>query len=210
MAATKVKLPLPVDLTGLAWTSLRHDLKLEGYGIVWALLNRLAAAPGYSIPLHLVPTIAADMQVAERTVMEVITKYGIFQFDEHNMWYPELMPASKKQKASEPVLVSISKKDYTVKQIASHTAFNEFLRENCPRVSQMAKQMTIDEYLKMVQSFPRDAITKTLRQMENYKPLLTKYVSVYLTLINWTKNNGAAQELSEADKKLLSKRTGTS
>ena len=52
----------------------------------------------------------------------------------------------------------------------------------------MKKPFTIDEYLKLRETINRETLTKLLTAMENRADLHKKYVSAYLTIINWSKN----------------------
>lgn len=61
------------------------------------------------------------------------------------------------------------------------------IRENYPTISKLKKQLTVEEAEKICSSFPADVINSVLDNMENYKPLLQKYVSVSGTLTNWCK-----------------------
>lgn len=185
-ATKQVKIPLPVDLTDYGWTMLRHDFKVEGYGMVWLLLNRLASAPQYKLPHTLLSTIAAEHLIPEKHLNSVILSYGIFSYDETHFWYADMVP--RQQKSIEPVeKATATVENYSEAEQASFQKFNAFLKANCPRVCQMQKQITIREYIKLIQSKKRDQIIKTLTDMENWKPLLSKRVSVYLTILTWTR-----------------------
>jgi uncharacterized protein YdaU (DUF1376 family) len=60
-----------------------------------------------------------------------------------------------------------------------------FIRDNCPQVSKLKKQITAEECEKLLSKFNNTEIADTLVAMENFKQLTSKYVSVYLTLNNW-------------------------
>jgi hypothetical protein len=60
-----------------------------------------------------------------------------------------------------------------------------FIRDNCPQVSKLKKQITADECEKLLSKFNNTQVADTLVAMENFKQLNSKYVSVYLTLNNW-------------------------
>jgi hypothetical protein len=59
----------------------------------------------------------------------------------------------------------------------------QWVRENCPRVSKLKKQLTFDEAQKIASEFNIDLIHAKLLAMENKAKL--DYVSVNLTLRNW-------------------------
>jgi hypothetical protein len=60
-----------------------------------------------------------------------------------------------------------------------------YIKDNCPQVSRLKKQMTAEECEKLLTKFTNSQIADTLLAMENFKQLTSKYVSVYLTLNNW-------------------------
>lgn len=60
-----------------------------------------------------------------------------------------------------------------------------YIRDNCPQVSRLKKQMTAEECDKLLAKYTNSQIADTLLAMENFKQLTSKYVSVYLTLNNW-------------------------
>ena len=61
--------------------NLRMDLWWEGYGIYWALVERLASHQG-ELKFSSIKSIAYDMQCDNSVITDVITKYNLFIFDE--------------------------------------------------------------------------------------------------------------------------------
>ena len=49
----------------------------------------------------------------------------------------------------------------------------------------LQQQFTEDQYEKLRQEFSGEEMKEILTQMNNYKPLLSKYVSAYETCRNW-------------------------
>lgn len=68
----------------------------------------------------------------------------------------------------------------------SYKKFNDWLKENTPRVLELKTQISIENFIKLKKAYP-DMIqpVKTLKSMHNYKPLTKNYVDVYLTLKKW-------------------------
>lgn len=60
-----------------------------------------------------------------------------------------------------------------------------YIRDNCPQVSKLKKQISSDECEKLLSKFTNQQIAEVLMRMENFKQLASKYISVYLTLNNW-------------------------
>jgi hypothetical protein len=85
-------------------------------------------------------------------------------------------------------------------------AFVDWVTKFAPRVNQMKQPITIDEYFKLKQKVSREVITKVLTAMQNRGDLLKKYVSAYLTILNWAsreteslkpESNGTASSVNE-------------
>lgn len=72
-----------------------------------------------------------------------------------------------------------------------------FILDNCPRVSKLERQLTVDEEKSLRASFHDLLIKRKLFAMENKKNL-DQYNSVYLTLQDWCSNDFVAQKNGEA------------
>ena len=60
-----------------------------------------------------------------------------------------------------------------------------YIRDKFPQVSKLKKQMSAEECEKLLTKFTNEQVANTLKQMENFKQLPAKYISVYLTINNW-------------------------
>jgi hypothetical protein len=67
--------------------------------------------------------------------------------------------------------------------------FLEWAEENAPNVLKMKEPLTEEQFLKLKAKYHHTFMTDLLGRMHNYKPLLTKYQSTYLTFLNWAKQN---------------------
>lgn len=63
----------------------------------------------------------------------------------------------------------------------------KYVQENFPRISKLESQLTEKECVSLLEKYSKEDIKSVLEEMENYKALNKKYVSVYRTLINWLK-----------------------
>lgn len=78
---------------------------------------------------------------------------------------------------------------YSTEQIASFNRFSSWIDDNAPRVAQMQKPFTIQEYLLLTaEGWTADSIVKVLTNMQNWKPLLQKNISAFLTAQKWLQN----------------------
>jgi hypothetical protein len=68
---------------------LRHQLGMEGYGIYWFLIEKLADAGG-KMPLELIPILAMQMQSSDTKVKGVITQFDLFSIVEGEFWSERL------------------------------------------------------------------------------------------------------------------------
>ena len=94
----------------------------------------------------------------------------------------------KVNKSKEKEGVAPTGSTHTPDQIELFNQFSDWLGKHFPRVTKMKKPITIDEYLKLRETINRETLTKLLTAMENRADLHKKYVSAYLTIINWSKN----------------------
>lgn len=65
--------------------------------------------------------------------------------------------------------------------------FKDWQKKNSPRVLDMKEPFTLEQYLEIKTKYTPEKLKEILVDMHNYKPLLTKNISAYLTLLNWAK-----------------------
>ena len=68
---------------------LRQQLGMEGVGIYWYIIERLAQAGG-KLPLRIAPVLAMQMQVTESKVNTVISNYELFTVEEKEFFSQRL------------------------------------------------------------------------------------------------------------------------
>lgn len=64
---------------------LRQQLGMEGYGIFWYLVEKLANAGG-ELPLNITPVLSMQMQVPEIKVKAVIESFGLFEIKDNTFF----------------------------------------------------------------------------------------------------------------------------
>ena len=62
-----------------------------------------------------------------------------------------------------------------------------WIEENLQSVRKISAQLTSKQAQELLDEYPIEKVKEILKAMENYKPLLSKYKSVNLTLRNWIK-----------------------
>jgi hypothetical protein len=60
---------------------LIDDLGMEGYGIFWALIEKLRAEKDYTLPLSICGRFARRWATSEAKIQTVVTNYGLFEID---------------------------------------------------------------------------------------------------------------------------------
>lgn len=78
---------------------------------------------------------------------------------------------------------------YTQEDKDRFKAFQDWVQRKAPNVCKMKEPFTIDQYIKLKELYTQPQVQDLLMKMHNYKPLLTKNISAYLTLINWSKRD---------------------
>lgn len=81
------------------------------------------------------------------------------------------------------------------KDIDSWNKFQSWVNENTPRLNQMKKPLTIDQYLKLKNTVETKILMKVLAAMENFAPLLTKYTSTNLTIQSWVEREKSSPQI---------------
>jgi hypothetical protein len=69
---------------------MRQQLGMEGIGIFWYIIERLAQAGGY-LPLKIVPVLSMQMQVTETKVQAVINQFELFTINENDFFSKRLL-----------------------------------------------------------------------------------------------------------------------
>ncbi len=69
----------------------------------------------------------------------------------------------------------------------SFLKFIDWQKKNAANVLKMKEPFTLDQYLELKEKYKPADLKDLLVSMHNYKPLLEKNVSAYLTLLNWAK-----------------------
>jgi len=93
-------------------------------------------------------------------------------------------PQKKKEKE-----ISEEERDsgvHTEEQKTNYKNFVSFIKDKAPTVAKMKEPFTIDEFLKLKKKFTSEQIREMVLKMHNYKPLLSKNNSAYLTFLNWS------------------------
>lgn len=69
---------------------MRQQLGMEGVGIYWYIIERLAQAGG-KMPLKIIPVLAMQMQVPEIKVSAVINHFELFNIDDIHFFSQRLL-----------------------------------------------------------------------------------------------------------------------
>ena len=68
---------------------LRQSLGMEGVGIFWYVVERLAQAGGL-LPLKIIPVLSMQMQVTDAKVQGVINNFELFTIDQDHFFSKRL------------------------------------------------------------------------------------------------------------------------
>jgi hypothetical protein len=77
--------------------TLIDQLGMEGYGIFWALIEKLRAEKGYKLPLSTVPAFAKRWGTSKEKVETVIKSYNLFKIS-NNYFFSLRLKQSMEEK----------------------------------------------------------------------------------------------------------------
>jgi len=77
---------------------LIDDLGMEGYGIFWALIEKLRAEKDYTLPVSICGRFARRWATSEAKIQAVVTSYGLFEMHE-NMFFSLRLKRSMEEKS---------------------------------------------------------------------------------------------------------------
>lgn len=66
---------------------LVSQMGMEGYGMFWALVEKLRQQPDYKLPVVLIPALAARFGVSEAKLKTVIANYGLFIVENDTVFF---------------------------------------------------------------------------------------------------------------------------
>lgn len=81
----------------------------------------------------------------------------------------------------------------TTEQKVFFKNFQNFISEKAPNVGKMKEPFKIEDYLKLKQKYSSTQIKEMVLKMHNYKPLLQKNNSAYLTFLNWIQRDNTPE-----------------
>ena len=86
---------------------------------------------------------------------------------------------------------SSSNDDIHIQHAEGNSAFEDWLKSNCPYIFAHYKLPTDAELTKLKTAYGSEAIADTCCQIENRKDLRKNYTNLYRTLLNWLKRREA-------------------
>lgn len=76
---------------------LIDQLGMEGYGIFWALIEKLRSEKGYKLPLETLPAFAKRWGTSKEKVETVVKNYNLFKIS-HNYFFSLRLKQSMEEK----------------------------------------------------------------------------------------------------------------
>jgi Asp-tRNA(Asn)/Glu-tRNA(Gln) amidotransferase C subunit len=201
---------------------LRQKHGWEGYGIYWALIERLRDSNAFALRSHY-DSIAFDMQVHCDIIKSIVEDFDLFSV-ENGFFYSESLKKrmelreekSEKARKSAQIRWGKQKKDANaMQQQVSRNAIKErkvkerkekesnkelhelqkVISENYPNILKLKNQLTFNEAENLDKDYNRNEIIEYFDQMENKKDLSINYTSVNLTIRNWMRRGNVQKKI---------------
>ena len=167
---------------------LVEDLGMKGLGAYICIrlsLEKYGEVLSVNSICHLLKDVTRN-----RLIIDVLTKYDLFDVLDSFVRVripadtPADTPADRPADGCAPVpIVSIETNKY--REIEEEKEFHAQMATNYPSVMALKKPLRKIEFDKVVMKYGLPTTVRTIREMENYRNLNKKYVSAYLTLLNW-------------------------
>lgn len=126
------------------------------------------------------------LPIRKNTVTEK-TRIGKFRHKEINSSNTnDSLTTTEDKEIDRKVLSDESTKSTRKKELTEEEKeYQEKMREKFPRIMKMEQPLTLEEARKLKEKYNSDMLKQIMHEMENWKPLLKKSVSAYMTIINW-------------------------
>lgn len=95
---------------------LIDELGMEGYGIFWALIERLRSEKSYQLPVQIITSFAKRWGTSKEKVENVLKDYGLFKINKNYFFSPRLKSTMEERTERARLSISARWKNTTVLQ----------------------------------------------------------------------------------------------
>jgi hypothetical protein len=189
---------------------VRKELGIEGYAIYFMTLEVLREQEDFAYPLSDLDLLADDFGTSEAKVEAIVTAYNLFDVDADKFFYsPKLIeyltPYLERSRRARKAALKRWNGDSDANALPEHSKCNaskvkkskvkKSKEELSPLISdftniqKMQEPLTQEQGQKLINEFGKMKVQETLMAMENWKPLVNKNKSAYLTASTWIRRD---------------------
>lgn len=145
-------------------------------------------------------------------VVETTSKYTMITVCNYVSYQenkPALKPTEQQRSNNGATLYKKNKEVQEVNTGGDYFKFIEWCKENAPRTLQLKEPITESQFITLKNKYPTKYISDLLVDMENFKKLLSNYVSAYKTFLKWAQKKEVAPYVKVGEKQVFIQKTDT-
>lgn len=193
---------------------LIEQLGMEGYGIFWALIERLRAEKEYKLPFVILPALARRWNSSQEKINVVVKNFGLFELEDENFFSLRLLRSMQDFNNRRRILSDMGRIG-GLKSAEVRHAQATLKPPSSSKVNEIKEKESKGKYLDFVTLTPKeyDSLLSEYGEIQTKEMIQrlndyigskgNKYKSHYHTIKNWFRRDGGMSNLSKGGSEKL-------